>query len=78
MYFFIHLRQVFGASQVALVTKNLLAGAEDVRDVGSIPGSGKLPGEGNGKPTSAFLTGESYGQRSLVGYSSWSYRLGHD
>ena len=50
MYFFIHLRQVFGASQVALVTKNLLAGAEDVRDVGSIPGSGKLPGEGMANP----------------------------
>ena len=45
MYLFIHLCQVCGASQVALVRKNLPAKAEDVRDVGSIPGSGKLTGE---------------------------------
>ena len=50
MYLFIHLRQVFGASQVAQVIKNLLANAEDVRDAGSVPGSGKPPGEGNGNP----------------------------
>ena len=33
-----------GASQVVLVVKNPLASAEDVRDVGSIPGSGRSPG----------------------------------
>ena len=39
------------ASQVVLVVKNLLASAVDSgRDVGSIPGSGKSPGEGNGNP----------------------------
>ena len=32
------------ASQVALVVKNPLANAGDVRDMGSIPGSGKSPG----------------------------------
>ena len=37
-----------GASQVALVVKNPPANAGDVRDVGSIPGSGRSPGEGNG------------------------------
>ena len=36
----------------------------------SIPGSGRRPGEGNGKhPTPVFLPGESHGQRSLAGYS---------
>ena len=35
------------ASQVALVVKNLPANA---RDEGSIPGSGRSPGEGNGSP----------------------------
>ena len=30
--------------------KNLPADAEDARDMGSIPGSGRSPGEGNGKP----------------------------
>ena len=38
------------ASQVALVVKNLPANAGDVRDVGSIPESGRAPGEGNGNP----------------------------
>ena len=33
-----------GASQVALVVKNLPAKAGNVRDVGSIPGSGGSPG----------------------------------
>ena len=37
-------------------------------DLGSISGSGRSPGEGNGT-TPVFLPGESHGQRSLVGYS---------
>ena len=32
------------------MVKNLLANARDIRDVGSIPGSGRSPGEGNGNP----------------------------
>ena len=39
-----------GAFQVALVVRNLLANASDVRDVGSIPGSGRSPGGGHGHP----------------------------
>ena len=35
---------------MALVVKNLPANAGDVRDVGSIPGLGRPPGEGNGNP----------------------------
>ena len=38
---------MLGASQVALVVKNPHAYAEDIRDVGLIPGSGRSPGEGN-------------------------------
>ena len=34
----------------------------------SIPGSGRSPGGGHGKPTPVFLPGESHGQRSLVRY----------
>ena len=33
-----------------LVVKNLPANAGDIRDVGSIPASGRSPGEGNGNP----------------------------
>ena len=41
---------VIWASQVVLVVKNLPANAGDVRDLGSIPGMGRSPGEGNGTP----------------------------
>ena len=39
-----------GVSQMALVVKNLTANAGDVRDEGSIPGSGRSPGGGHGNP----------------------------
>ena len=35
---------------MVLVVKNPSANAGDVRDVGSIPGSGRSSGEGNGNP----------------------------
>jgi len=38
-------------------------------DPGSIPGSGKSPGEGNLLLTPVFLPRESHGQRSLTCYS---------
>ena len=38
------------ASWVPLVVKNPLANAGDTREVGSIPGSGRCPGGGNGYP----------------------------
>ena len=38
------------ASQVALVVKNLPVNAGDIRDVGSIPGLGRSPGEGHSYP----------------------------
>ena len=40
----------FRASQVTLVVKNPPANAGDARDSGSIPGSGRSPGEGNDYP----------------------------
>ena len=35
---------------MALVVKNLPTNAGDARDLGSIPGLGRFPGEGNGNP----------------------------
>ena len=35
---------------MALVVKNLPANAGDIRDVGSIPGSGRFPRAGHGNP----------------------------
>ena len=42
------------ASQVAQLIKNLPASAEDARDSGSIPGSGRSSGGGNGNPLQYF------------------------
>ena len=67
--------EIYWASQVALVVKNQLAKAEDLRDAGSIPGSGRSPGEGN---TPVLLPGEFHGQRSLAGYSPQSSKVRHD
>ena len=46
---------------------NLPANAEDARDMGSIPGSGRSPGVGNGNPLQRFLPGKFHRQRSLAG-----------
>ena len=54
---------VYGASQVVLVVKNPPADSGDRRDVGSIPGSGRLLEE--------EMAIYSSGQRSLAGYSPW-------
>ena len=54
--------------QSGSVVTNLPASAEDM---GSIPGSGRSPGKGNGNPTPVLLPGKSHGQRSLAGYNPW-------
>ena len=48
---------------------NAPANAEDVRNTGSIPGSRRSPGEGNGNPLQYFCLENPHGQRSLAGYS---------
>ena len=40
-------------------------------DLGSIPGLGRSPGEGNGNPLQCSLSGKSHRQRSLAGYRPW-------
>ena len=42
--------KIDGASQVALVIKNLASSAGEVRDMGSIPGVRRSPGEWHGNP----------------------------
>ena len=44
----------------------------NVGDPGSIPGSGRPSGEGNGNPV--FLPAKFHEQRSLVGYSPWVHK----
>ena len=40
-------------------------------DSGSIPGSGRSPGKGNGNPLQHSCLENFHGLRSLVGYSPW-------
>ena len=47
------------------------ASASNVGDLGSIPGLGRSPGEGNANPTPVLLPGKSHELRILVGYSPW-------
>ena len=43
------------------------------------PWFGKIPSSRNWQPTPACLPGKCYGQKSLVGCSSWGHnRVGHD
>ena len=53
------------------VVKNPPANAEDS---GSIPGSGRSPGEGNDNQLQYSFSGKSHGQRSLAGYSPWGHK----
>ena len=43
-------------------------------ELGLNPGLGRSPGGGNGKPLQYSCLENSYGQRSLVGYSSWGHK----
>jgi len=53
---------------VVLVVKNLPANAGDIRDMDSVPDSGRSPGGGHGNPLQ-YSCLENHGQRSLVGYT---------
>ena len=43
-------------------------------DLGSIPGSGRFHGEGNGNPRQYSCLKKPHGQRSLAVYSPWVHR----
>ena len=44
------------------------------RRCGFDPWVGKIPWSRNWQPSSVFLPGKSYGQRSLVGHSPWGHK----
>ena len=46
----------------------------NVGNLGSIPGLGRSPGEGNGNPLQYPCLEKSHGQRSLVGCSPWGLK----
>ena len=54
------------------VVKNPPVNAGDTGDTGgSVPGSGRCPGGGNGNPLQYFLLRKSHGQSSLVVHIPW-------
>ena len=59
------------ASQVAVVVKNPLASVGDIRDVGSIPGWGRSPEEGNGYSLQLSCLEHPMNREAWVGYSPW-------
>ena len=59
---------IWGASQVALVVKNVPTNVGNMR-LGCDPWVGKIPCRRAWQPTPVFLPGESYRQRNLVGCS---------
>ena len=60
---------IHDASPVAQLVKNPTANAGDVRDMGSIYGSGRFPWRRKWQPGPVFLPRKFHRQRSLEGYS---------
>ena len=70
------------ASQGALVVRNLPANAGDTSNLDLISGSGRFPGEGNGKPLQYSWLGNPMGRRAwwatvhgIAKESDTAYRL---
>ena len=63
------------ASQVALVVKNLPANAKRPKRHSFDPWVRKIPWRRAWQPIPMFLPGDSHGQRSLVGYSTWGCKV---
>ena len=67
---------MYMASQVALIVKNPPAKAEDIRERGLIPGSGRPPGERNGNPLQYSCLGNPMDREAwwatVHGVQSWT------
>ena len=59
------------------MVKNLPAGAGNVRDSGSIPGSGRPPGEGHGSPLQCSCLESPLDGGACDLQSTGSHRVGH-
>ena len=58
------------------MVKNLPAKAGDTRDIGSIPGSGRSPGGGDGNPLQHSCLKKFHRQRNLEeSYSPWDCKV---
>ena len=66
------------ASQVLLAGENLPAGAGDIRDAGSIPGSGRSLGDGNGSPLQCSCLEDPVDRGAWQAAVRGLHRVGHD
>ena len=57
------------------MAQTVKASSHNAGDPGSIPGSGRSPGEGNGNPLQYSRLEKSHGRRSLVGFSPQGRRV---
>ena len=48
--------------------------ARNAEEPGSIPESGRCPGEDNGNPVQYACLENPHGQRNLAGYSPWTHK----
>ena len=60
------------------MVKNLPANAGDIRDMGSIPGSGRSPGEGNDNPLQYVCLGNAMASIAWQAMVHGIRRDGHD
>ena len=77
IYFYVELDSVksFRGFPEGMEVKNPPANAEAIKDVHLMPESGRSLGGGNGNSLQYFPLGNpTHGQKSLAGYSSWSYK----
>ena len=63
---------------MALVVKNPPANAGDIRDTGSIPRFGRLPGGGQGNPLHIFAWRTPWTEEPGGLQPMGSHRVGHD
>ena len=62
-----------GPSPVASLVAQTVKNPPAIREIGSIPGLGRSPREGNGNPLWYSCLENPHGQRSLVDYSLWGH-----
>ena len=66
-----------GAAMGGLASKNLPA-MQEMEEMWVHSLGREDPWRRKWQPTPVFLSGEFHGQRSVVGYSPWGHRVGHN
>ena len=66
------------ASQVALAVKNVSASERGIRDMGSVPGLARSPGEGHGNPLQYSCLENTMDRGAWWATTIGSHRVGHN